>query len=377
MTASQSTFITPAEACRRLEPFWPLTELKLEYWRRRNALPNLVRAPLGPDGGRGWAQGWTDPEILVQVATLKSAANMYCRVEWMKLAGWFAGFDYPPDDMRLAWRSWCRRDGIESIGRHLGGEAISDAELEEATRAVYDGLPPKRRRPSTLALLRAKWVPTFTGPSHEALDDASRQWRDRTHRDPPEMLVRSFFDLRRVFGSASLEAVISAATDRELADAHRDAHLLLTPLRLAAAEFIETGNGMLEALLLVLIGLGRYLHALSLKLRQAGYGKRIDKTTRHLRTFSAKPAIQNVFWEMLTFMQTDADMANTDPCGISPPSPEALIREYWDDPELRSASNTAWSVLSDTWGDLAGPIIVDLLDAGTEPFGSDQAGDMG
>ena len=126
MTDVGPRFVTPAEVRGLLESFCPVTERTLEDWRRRRALPSLVRQSLGSGCGRGAMYGWTDSEILVQVATLKFARDTYAQLKWMKLAAWFSGFDYPHDEMRLAWKWWCRHDGVDALAQYLGWPAIGD-----------------------------------------------------------------------------------------------------------------------------------------------------------------------------------------------------------------------------------------------------------
>lgn len=365
MTAVEPTFVTPAEACGLLESFCPVTERTLGEWRRRHALPSLVRQPLGPGCGPGAVYGWTDPEILVQVATLKSAQDTHCRLQWMKLAGWFAGFDYPPDEIRRAWRWWCRRGGVDALSQHLGWPPIGDAELPDAIQAVYDLLPPRRKTPATLAFLRAELDPAFTGPSGAALDDVRRQWRDQSNGDVPEVLVRGAFHLHRAFGSASVEAALAEVTADQFAQAHRDARVLLTPLRRVAARIILTGEGAPGTLVSLLPRLGHQLHKAALILRHDGHAEHIDTTISRLQALCATPVVQEAFWEAVTQVRANWVTANDTPGAISRPSPESLARfaQYWVNPELRAAFNTAWPAVKDAWVDLVGPLVDNFLAA--------------
>jgi hypothetical protein len=232
-----------------------------------------------------------------------------------------------------------------------------------------------------LASLRAEVDPTFTGPSPEALDDARRRWRDEADLDLPEILVGNIFDLQRALGPASLEAVLREATADELADAHRDAQFLLTPLRLIAAEVVDSGEGPLEGLLNLVIGLGHHLHTAALVLRHGGYGGRLDQTVHHLGVLWATPAVHDAFWATVAFIRTNGGFTGKDRRATTgPPSPEALsqIGEYWDNPELRSAFHAAWLGMKDAWADRAGPLVDLLIQAfGADPTAApDQAVDV-
>lgn len=365
MTVGEPRFVTPAEACGLLESLFPVTERTLGDWRRRHALPSLVRQPLGPGCGRGAVYGWTDPEILVQVATLKSAQDTHCRLQWMKLAAWFAGFDYPTDEMRRAWSWWCRRGGVDALGQHLGWPPIGGADLPDAIQAAYDLLPPRRKTPGTLAFLRAELDPAFTGPSSAALDDVRRQWRDQSNGDVPEVLVRGVFDLQWALGSASVEAALADVTADQFARAHRDARVLLTPVRVVATRMLDSREEASSMLVSLLPRLGHQLHKADLILRHNGHGERIDRTIDHLQALGATPVVQAAFWEAMSELRVRWATDKGAPGTTSRPSPETHARfaEYWDDADLRAAFNTTWRGVRDAWADFVGPLVADFLAA--------------
>jgi len=385
MTDGEPTFVTPAEACDLLESFWSVTERTLEDWRRRHALPGLVRQPLGPGCGPGAVYGWTDPVILVQVAMLKSAKDTRGRLQWMKLAAWFAGFDYPLDEMRGAWTWLCRRTGVDAIAAQVGWPSIENGQMPEAVQTFYDHLVPQRQKtPATLEFLLAKLDPAFKGPSRDALDDARQLWLDESNVEIPEMLaellVRGGFDVQRVFGSASVEAALAEVDADQFALAHRDARVFLDPLRLMAARMIESGEGAAQTLLYVLPKLGHQLHKTALLLRLHGYGNRIDTTIAHLQVFWSTPVVQEAFWEAVNQLRAKWMAARDEAGPISRPSPEDMARfaEYWENPELRAAFNTAWRGVRDAWADLVGPLVEEFfaaLDADLSP-GADHASEL-
>ena len=88
--------------------------------------------------------------------------------------------------------------------------------------------------------------------------------------------MRAVFDLQRAFGSASVEAALAEVTTDQFAHAHRDARVLLTPLRLVAARMIDSGDGAAETSAVPAPGLGDQLHTAALILRHNGHGDRID-----------------------------------------------------------------------------------------------------
>lgn len=365
---NQRAFITPAELCRRLQPLdYNPGERTLAEWRRRQAVPALERRPVAPGCGPGSAQGWTDPHIAVQICTLQVARTMHARVEeWMKLAAWFSGFDYPIDQIRVAWTWWCRRNSVDAAGKELGAP-ISDAQRPEAARAIYAGLSRKQQRPANLAALQAALDPTFTEPTQSQLDDALRLW----HEQQPdfgagigEAVIRGSFAIQRILGSTGVETMLVEASDEQIAGAHRDARFLLTPFRLVAAEMIDNGEGpALGTLLFFLISIGREIHTAAFALRYAGYGERLDATIDQLGVLCAQPVVQEAFWTMVALLRNNGTIGPTDLSdGLPPPEALSLFGDYWTDGELWGAFSAAWPGIAENWKDLVGPLIDSFLE---------------
>jgi hypothetical protein len=372
----RQTFITPAEMCRLLEPLGYDPGVRtLAEWRRRQALPALERRPPAPGWGPGSAQGWTEPHIAVQICTLQVARTMHARVEeWMKLAAWFAGFDYRIDQIRVAWTRWCRRTSVDAAGRELGAP-ISDAQRPKAALAIYNCLPPKQRRPAILAAVQAALDPTFTEPTQSQLDDAVRLLHEQQpdfHAGIGEAVVRGGFAIQRILGSTGVETMLGEASDEQIAGAHQDARFLLTPFRLVAAEMIDTGDGAaLGTLLFFLISIGRQVHTAAFALRHAGYGDRLDATIDQLRVLCARPVVQEAFRTMVTFMHDNRTIGPTDLAdGLPPPEALSQFGDYWADGELWGAFSAAWPGIAESWKDLVGP----LIDAFLDLFDSSPAG---
>lgn len=358
-------FITPAALRSRLAPLgYDPGERTLSLWRRRRALPSLDRRPPRPGSGPGSVWGWTDPHIAVQVCTLQVARHMHARVDqWMKLAAWFAGFDYPIHQIRPAWTWLCRHTGVDAASRELGWPPISDSERPEAVQALYHRFPRKRRRPAAMATLQAGLDPTFTGPTQSQLDDARRWFLDDQHQGLPngvgDVFVRAGFSIERILGPTGVETTLAEVTDDQLVATHRDARVLLTPFRLVAAELIDEGDGAaVGTLLRFLIGVGRQVHTAALALRHAGHGDRLDATIDQAQALGGRSEVQEAFWAAVEFMR---DTASLDPGDRSAgwPPPEALQRfeKYSADVDLLGAFSSAWAALAETWADVAGPII--------------------
>jgi hypothetical protein len=298
---------------------------------------------------------------------------MHARVEaWMKLAAWFAGFDYPIDQIRLAWKWWCRRTGVDAAGKELGGP-ISDAQRPEAARAIYVGLSRRQQRPAILAALQAELDPTFTEPTQSQLDDARRLLHEQqpdVHVGLGDGAIRTIFAIQRILGSTGVETILAEATFDQVEGAHRDARFLLTPFRLVAADMIDTGDGpALGTLPFFLISIGRQLHTAALALRHAGHGDRLDATIDQLRVLCARPVVQEAFWTTVAFMRNAGSLGATDlSAGLPPPEALSQFGDYWTDGELWGAFSAAWPGVAENWADLAGPLIdalLDLFDAGS------------
>lgn len=368
-------FITPAEMRRRVGPLgYDPGERTLALWRSRQALPGLERRPPRLGAGPGSVWGWTDPHIAVQICTLQTARSMHARVdEWMKLAAWFSGFDYPIDQIRPAWTGICRRAGVDAAARELGWPPISDSERPEAARAIYAGLSTKKQRPAVLAALQAGLDPTFMGPTQAQLDDARRWFLGEPHQDLSQgvgdVVIRAGFSMERILGPTGVETILAEATDEQIEDAHRVARALLAPLRLVAARLIDDGDDpALDTLLRFLIGVGRQVHTAALALGHAGHGPRLDATIHQLEALCGRPAVQEAFWTAVDLLRDAATRPVADrSAGWLPPEALSRVEEYWEDVELRSSFSSAWAGLAETWADLVAP----LLEAFVAPDGAD------
>lgn len=369
--SDSETFITSAEVRRYLEPLgFDPGQRRLRDWRRRGALPELARRSRGIGQGAGSVQGWTDPDIDLQICSLLVAESQRARLDWMKLAAWFVGFDYPVEQMRPAWIWLCQRRGPDAAARELHVGFISDEDRPGAAERIFWGLPDKDRRPAVLAMLQAKLDPTFTELTWRQLDDVRKwlsDWQPETNfaTPPLDTIVQTTFAIQRVFGPTGLEAVLRDASDDQIADAHQDARFLVTPLRLVAGLLIEFCDGpALETILNLLVRIGSPLHALALVLRYHGHGDRIEATKAQLQVFASNPAVQDAFEELVLHMGRHIFAPSESVTTTRLPSLE--VPEFREDfasaPELWAAFKAAVPAVTNIWADLTRPIVDALLD---------------